>query len=135
MEARRTFTESSVPKGLVIVVAACAALGLAAMGAAAVKGLGASSSVSTEAIVHPAAGTVLRQDNPVQGATLIDRGAERPYAGAPAGSHTGRTSGNQLEDPSAAGDSDYGSSADLTRALPVESNSIDFEPIVGYRAQ
>ena len=135
MEARRTFTENSVPKGLVIVVAACAALGLAAMGAAAVKGLGASSSGSTEAIVHPAAGTVLRQDNPVQGTMLIDRGAERSYAGAPAGSHTGRTSGNQLEDPSAAGDSDYGSSADLTRALPVENNSIDFEPIVGFRAQ
>ena len=126
MEARRTFTESSVPKGLVIVVAACAALGLAAMGAAAVKGLGASSNASTDAIVHPAAGTVLRQDNPVQG---------HGYVGAPAGSHTGRTSGNQLEDPSAAGAGDYGSSADLTRALPVENNSIDFEPLVGFRAQ
>lgn len=123
MEARRTLTGNSVPKGLMVAVAACAAIGLATLGAAAVKGLGASSSGSTQAIVHPAAGTVLRQDNPVQGGQLIDRGAERSYVGAPAGSHTGRTSGNQFQDPSAAGGADAGAS------------SADIEPLVGFRAQ
>jgi len=119
MEARRTLTENSVPKGLVVAMAVCAAIGLATLGAAAVKGLGASSSASTQAIVHPAAGTVLRQDDPVQGAQLIDRGAERSYVGAPAGSHVGRTSGNQFQDPSAAGG----------------ASSAGFEPLKGFRAQ
>jgi len=123
MEARRTLTENSVPKGLVVAMAVCAAIGLATLAAAAVKGLGASSSASTQAIVHPAAGTVLRQDNPVQGAQLIDRGAERSYVGAPAGSHVGRTSGNQFQDPSAAGGADAG------------AISADFEPLKGFRAQ
>src|SRR5690348_5963435 len=119
MEARRTLTENPVPKGLVVAMAVCAAIGLATLGAAAVKGLGASSSASTQAIVHPAAGTVLRQDDPVQGAQLIDRGAERSYVGAPAGSHVGRTSGNQFQDPSAAGG----------------ASSAGFEPLKGFRAQ
>lgn len=123
MEARRTLTENSVPKGLVVAFAACAAIGLATLGAAAVKGLGASSSASTQAIVHPAAGTVLRQDNPVQGAQQIDRGPGRSYVGAPAGSHTGRTGGNQFQDPSAAGGGDAGSGA------------AEVEPLVGFRAQ
>ena len=134
MEARQTFTANSVPKGLVIVVAACAAVALATLGVAATKGFGASSGAAVPAKAYPVPGTVLRQDNPVVGATLIDRGADRGQISASAGSNVGRTAGNQVQDPSAAGGDDYGSSADLTRQLPVQGQSGGFEPSKGYRA-
>lgn len=111
MEARQTFAAGgSIPKALVVMIAACAALGLAGMAAAAINGFGASGA-QVQSVGRPAAGTVLRQDNPA-----VSQGAS--FVGAPVGSHSGRTSGNQLEDPSAAANSDYGPTADLTRAQP-----------------
>jgi hypothetical protein len=128
MEARQTLAAGgSVPKALVVVIAACAALGLAGMAAAAINGFGASGA-QAPSVGRPAAGTVLRQDNPV-----ISQGAS--FVGAPVGTHSGRTSGNQFQDQGAAGGEDYGSSADLTRQLPVQGQTSDFEPAKGYRAQ
>jgi hypothetical protein len=75
MEARQTLRGSAFPKALMIVLVLCAAV-LLAVGASYIgKGVtGSGSSVTTN--VHPAAGTVLRQDNPVQGSQLIDRAAK-----------------------------------------------------------
>jgi hypothetical protein len=65
MEARQTLRGSAFPKALLIVIVLCAAI-LLAVGASYIgKGAsGSGSSVTTN--VHPAPGTVLRQDNPVQ---------------------------------------------------------------------
>lgn len=127
MEARQTFTGSAVPKGLMIVLAICAAVALAAMGAVISRNLGGSSS-QVQSVVHPAPGTVLRQDNPpVQGSSLVDRGAEdQSQISAPVGSHTGRSSGTQIDDSDfglTAGDEGYQS--DLTRVLPTERQGQD----------
>lgn len=75
MEARQTLRGSAFPKALMIVLVLCAAV-LLAVGASYIgKGAtGSGSSVTTN--VHPAPGTVLRQDNPVQGSQLIDRAAQ-----------------------------------------------------------
>ena len=74
MEARQTLSGSAFPKTLMIVLVLCAAI-LLAVGASYIgKGVGGSGSSVTN--VHPAPGTVLRQDNPVQGTQLIDRAAE-----------------------------------------------------------
>ena len=74
MEARQTLRGSAFPKALMIALVLCAAV-LLAVGASYIKGVtGSGSSVTTN--VHPAAGTVLRQDNPVQGSQLIDRAAK-----------------------------------------------------------
>ena len=124
MEARRTYTGSAVPKGLMIVLAICAAVALAAMGGAITRNLGGSST-SVVNVGHPAPGTVLRQDNPaVQGSSLIDRGAERGQSqlSAPVGTHTGRSSGTQIDNSDfglVAGGEGYQS--DLTRVLPTET--------------
>src|SRR5438093_89248 len=76
MEIRRTYAGSAVPKVLMVSLAACAAIALA--GAAGVVGKSLiGSGASTQTTVHPAAGTVLRQDNPVQQSVLLDRTAER----------------------------------------------------------
>ena len=94
MEARQTLRGNVVPKALLFVLAMCAAVALAAAGSFITKDL-TSSSAGVNSAVHPAAGTVLRQDNPVQAApSLIDRGAELQST-APAGTHVGRSSGNQ----------------------------------------
>ena len=67
MEARATLNGSSVSKTFVAAVLVLVAMGLGAMGGYAVKGLGASGASTTSiGDVHPAAGTVLRQDNPPQ---------------------------------------------------------------------
>jgi hypothetical protein len=81
MEARQTLRGSAFPKALMIVLVLCAAV-LLAVGASYIgRGVtGSGSSVTTN--VHPAAGTVLRQDNPVQGSQLIDRAA-KPSPSAP----------------------------------------------------
>ena len=65
MEARQTLKGSAAPKVLLIVLAVCAAI-LLGLGASFIsKGAtGSGSTVNTS--VHPAPGTVLRQDNPVQ---------------------------------------------------------------------
>ena len=61
MEARQTLKGNAVPKALLIVLALCAAVILAAGVSLITKGAsGSGSSVTTSA--HPAAGTVLRQD-------------------------------------------------------------------------
>jgi len=82
MEARQTLRGSAFPKALMIVLVLCAAV-LLAVGASYIgKGVtGSGSSVTTN--VHPAPGTVLRQDNPVQGPQLIDRAAESGATSAP----------------------------------------------------
>ena len=67
MEARATINGTSVSKVFVAAVLVLVAMGLGAMGGYVAKGLGASgaSVTGTEQVqVHPAAGTVLRQDNP-----------------------------------------------------------------------
>src|SRR5207302_9330292 len=88
MEARQTLRGSGVPKGLVIALAACAAVAVA-MGASVIaKDMSSASSAGTTTF-HAAPGTVLRQDNPAVGAPLLDRGADRGSA-APA-APTGRS--------------------------------------------
>lgn len=74
MEARQMLRGSAFPKALLIVLVLCAAV-ILAVGASYIgrSATGSGSSVTTN--VHPAPGTVLRQDNPVQGAQLIDRAA------------------------------------------------------------
>jgi hypothetical protein len=83
MEARQTLRGSAFPKALLIVLAMCAAV-LLAVGASYIgKGAaGSGSSVTTN--VHPAPGTVLRQDDPVQGTQLIDRAAQSSPSAQPA---------------------------------------------------
>ncbi|TMF31450.1 MAG: hypothetical protein E6I30_11875, partial [Chloroflexi bacterium] len=73
MEARQTLRGNAVPKGLVVVLAMCAAAALAAGAAVVSKDL-AGSGATTSSTVHAAPGTVLRQDAPA-GSALIDRGA------------------------------------------------------------
>lgn len=86
MEARQTLRGSAFPKALLIVLALCAAVILAVGASYIGRGAtGSGSSVTTS--VHPAPGTVLRQDNPVQGTQLIDRAAESGATSAPFRSH------------------------------------------------
>ena len=110
MEARQTLRGSGVPKGFVIALAACAAIGVALAGSAIAKNFAGSGSTVTSTVhpaagtvlrqdnpanaaVHPAAGSVLRQDNPANaGSPLLDRGADR--GSGPAAPHTGRSTGN-----------------------------------------
>lgn len=61
MEARQTIRGSAVPKALLIVLALCAAALLAVGASFITKGL-SSSGPAVNTSVHPAAGTVLRQD-------------------------------------------------------------------------
>ena len=74
MEARQTLRGSAIPKALLIVLAMCAAV-LLAVGVSYISRGAAGSGSSVTTNVHPAPGTVLRQDNPVQGTQLIDRAA------------------------------------------------------------
>jgi hypothetical protein len=115
MEARQTFSGAKAPKGLVVVLAICATVAVAA-GAATISNNLSGSSASVKSTVHAAPGSVLRQDNPVQaGPTLIDRGAERGSSRIQNGSR-----GGVLEDggvPGLAAD-EHGPDSDLTRAQP-----------------
>ena len=119
MEARQTLRGSAVPKGLLAVLAICAAAALAGGAAVVSKDL-AGSGATTTPIVHPAPGTVLRQDaggSP----TLIDRAAEGQAA--PVLVHGTRSSGNQsIVDNGQAADG-HGPDSDLTRALPSQAPS------------
>ena len=105
MEARQTLRGSAVPKGLVILLVMCAAVGLAVAGAAVSKNL-AGSGATESVIAHPAAGTVLRQD--AGGSPdLIDRASEgqasQASQAAPSRVGDGRSSGTQsIEDGAAA---------------------------------
>jgi hypothetical protein len=92
MEARQTLKGNAAPKGLIVLCAVGAVLGLAVAGAQVSKNIGRSSATES-VIVHPAAGTVLRQD--VGGSpAMLDRGAEGSAAqasqAAPAGAQGGR---------------------------------------------
>lgn len=112
MEARRTLTAGSVfPKALMVVLAICGTIALAAMGAVITKDLGGSNA-SVQAPVHPAAGTVLRQDNPA-----AESGAQ---VSAAVGSHNGRSSGTQIAGDDSSSDGN-GPSSDLTRVQPTET--------------
>lgn len=65
MEARQTLTGGFVRKRERMALAIFAALALAGAGAVITKDLGGTGG-SAQPVVHPAPGTVLRQDNPVQ---------------------------------------------------------------------
>ena len=126
MEIRRTYAGSAVPKGLVIALATCAAIALVGVAGIAGKSL-IGSGASTQTTVHPAAGSVLRQDNPVQqGGNLLDRGADRAQGSGVAGSNGARATGNQIvsEDPGLTAGT-HGSDSDLTRVLPTKPAAYD----------
>jgi hypothetical protein len=123
VEARQTLRGNAFPKALMFVLAICAAIALAAVGAAMTRSFG-TAGTAVPNVGHPAPGTVLRQDNPVQSSSLIDRAAgDQAAISAPVGSHVGRSSGTQIEN------SDFGFTAadgngyqsDLTRVLPTET--------------
>jgi hypothetical protein len=70
VEARASFSGRSVSKTFVAAILVIVALGLAAMGAYVVKGVGAGgATTSPSQSVHLAPGTVLRQDNPSRAVT------------------------------------------------------------------
>jgi hypothetical protein len=121
MEVRQTFRGADVPRGLIVALATSVALGLVVAGSIIAKDL-TGSSAGVKATVHAAPGTVLRQDNPVQApaalpdwiqgeitsgtsprlteADIIATYMQSQVNGAPVGSHTGRSSGNQsIEGP------------------------------------
>jgi hypothetical protein len=68
MEARATFKGASVSKTFVAAVLVVVAMGLSAMAGYTARSVfsGSGAAAVNNAAVHPAAGTVLRQDNPVQ---------------------------------------------------------------------
>ena len=115
MEARQSFKGAIAPKGLMVVLAICATVVVAA-GAATINKNLSGSSASVKSTVHAAPGSVLRQDNPVQaGPSLIDRGAERGSTRIQNGSR-----GGVLVDSGVPGlvADEHGPDSDLTRALP-----------------
>ena len=79
MEARQTLRGTGVPKVLVIVLAACMAIALAIGASVLAKDFTSSSSAVTST-VHPAAGTVLRQDNPANSAAPWRVIEQAPYS-------------------------------------------------------
>ena len=115
MEARQTFKEGFAPKGLMVVLAICGTVAVAATAATISNNLkGSSGSVNSS--VNAAPGSVLRQDNPVQAVpTLIDRGAERGSTGIQNGSGDGLLEHRGF--PGLVAD-EHGPDSDLTRALP-----------------
>src|SRR2546425_12945430 len=139
MEARQTLRGNAVPKGLVVVLAMCAAAALAAGAAVVSKDL-AGSGATTSSTVHAAPGPVLRQDA-LAGSALIDRGAEAQAASqaapilvhAPIQARPGRSSGSQsiTEDGSVQAADTHGPDSDLTRSLPSQSDVPTFRE--GYR--
>ena len=82
MEARATLSGASVPKAFVAAVAVFAAMGLSAMGGYLAKDTFGTraTSVSGSVVAHPAAGSVLRQDNPVQAAAELPGWLQREIA-------------------------------------------------------
>jgi hypothetical protein len=90
LEARQTLRGSGVPKGLVIVVAACAALGVALAGSMVAKDLAGKSSTSTNAA----------QAAPSIGSGLLDRNEEGQHAAAAPLTAPGRDTGSKyIDDP------------------------------------
>ena len=65
MEARASLKGASVSKTFIAAILVLVTMGLGAMGGYVAKGLGATGSTGAQTqVVHPAPGTVLRQDNP-----------------------------------------------------------------------
>ena len=64
MEARASLNGASVSKTFIAAILVLVAMGLGAMGGYVAKGIGAGTTSAQTQVVHPAAGTVLRQDNP-----------------------------------------------------------------------
>ena len=123
MEARQTLTGNAFPRALMVVLAICAAIALAALGAAMTRSSGVLGT-SVPSVGHAAPGTVLRQDNPARSSSLIDRQAEgQAPISAPVRSHVGRSSGTQIDnsDFGLAGADGNGYQSDLTRVLPTET--------------
>ena len=123
MEARRTFVGGSMSKGLIVVMAVCAAAGLGAGGALVAKNL-TGSGTAANGVSHAAPQALpLRQDNDypvISRPALTDRGAERGFVQT----HDGRRGGTI--DSAGVGDTADGNgpTSDLTRVLPV-SGPID----------
>ncbi len=92
MEARQSLRNRPAPMGLAVILAVSVAIGIAVTGTLVVKNLDSSTSGSVNAIapaaVHPAPGTVLRQDNP---------------AAAAVQKHEGRSTGNATGEQSQTG--------------------------------
>ena len=82
MEARATVNGASVSKTFVAAVLVLVAIGLGAMGGYVAKGLSASGTTAAQSQqVHPAAGTVLRQDDPPKANPPANRiSKDDPYA-------------------------------------------------------
>jgi len=71
MEARASFSGASISKTFIAAILILVAMGLAAMGGYAAKGLTGTGAASQSGTVHAAAGTVLRQDNPSTGKPAV----------------------------------------------------------------
>jgi hypothetical protein len=116
MEARQTFSGTSVSRGLMVVVAIAVTAGIAAIGALATKDLGGSQANVKSTVQAPAA-LPLRQDNdyPVLNQpALTDRGAEQGFVQT----HDGRRGGT-IDSAGAGATADgNGPDSDLTRVLP-----------------
>jgi hypothetical protein len=85
MEVRATINTASVSRTFLAAVLVLVAMGLAAMAGYAAKGaFGGSASVSNIAVGHPAAGTVLRQDDPARGQAELPSWLGQELAGQPA---------------------------------------------------
>lgn len=127
MEIRRTFVGGSMSKGLIVVVAVCAAAGLGAGGALVAKNLSGSGATVTGGSQAAPHALPLRQDNdyPVlANKGLIDRGAERGATQAAVQAHSGRRGGTIDDSASSAGftaNDGNGPDSDLTRVLPVST--------------
>lgn len=111
MEARRTFAGGSMSKGLIVVVAVCAAAGLGAGAALVAKDIsGSGATVSSGSQAAPQA-LPLRQDN--------DYPVLAKAGGSFVQTHSGRRGGTIDDSTSGAGFTDgNGPTSDLTRALP-----------------
>jgi len=73
MEARASLKGASVSKTFIAAILVLVTMGLGAMGGYVAKGLGATGSTGAQTqVVHPAPGTVLRQDNPAGQSTSGD---------------------------------------------------------------
>jgi hypothetical protein len=82
MQARATFNRAQDSKTLLVVALVLVAMGLAAIGGYVAKDVFGTNaaSVSGSVVAHPAAGSVLRQDNPVQAKAELPEWLQRQIA-------------------------------------------------------
>ena len=82
MEARASLKGASVSKTFIAAILVLVTMGLGAMGGYVAKGLGATGSTGAQTqVVHPAPGTVLRQDDPAGQSTGGDTQSIRGVRG------------------------------------------------------